>query len=176
MPATHSLWRRLCRMLRHRWHDDQVSRHLDAQQLEQLAKVVARSELRHGGQIRLCIEGGLPSSYVWRCASARERAVTLFGKLRVWDTERNNGVLIYLLLADRAMEIVADRALARVVPGVTWHALIASMQDALRAGRYQAALELAVEKVSALLEEHGGSLERGANELPDAPAVGPFSY
>lgn len=171
-----NFWQRLNRLVRHRWHDDQVARSVDAKAMEQLTAAVARSEQRHSGQIRICIEGGLPPSYLWRGACPRERAVTLFGKLRVWDTEHNNGVLIYLLLADRALEIVADRALARAVPSAAWEAIMASMQEALRGGQYQKALELAVEKVSALLETHSGGATGVANELPDAPAVGPFNY
>lgn len=171
-----SFLQRLRRLVRHRWHDDQVARSVDTKAMEQLTAAVARSEQRHSGQIRICIEGGLPPSYLWRGASPRERALTLFGKLRVWDTEHNNGVLIYLLLADRALEIVADRALARVVPSATWDAILASMQGSLREGQYQAALELAVERVSALLEVHGGGQTGITNELPDAPVVGPFNY
>ncbi len=77
---------------------------------------MAASEQRHTGEIRICVEAGLPLSYLWRDAPARASApVMLFGKLRVWDTEHNNGVLIYLLLADHAIEIVADRGIdARV--------------------------------------------------------------
>lgn len=176
MTAHVSFWRRMGRALRHRWHDDQVGRSVDAKAMEQLTAAVTRSERFHGGQIRICIEGGMPPSYLWRGASARERALTLFGKLRVWDTEHNNGVLIYLLLADRAMEIVADRALARAVPSETWDEIIASMKDALRGGRYQEALEQAVDKVSAVLESHSDRLAGAANELPNAPAVGPFNY
>jgi uncharacterized membrane protein len=83
---------------------------------------VARQRRRHSGEIRVCVEAGLPLSYLWRGATARERAVTMFGKLRVWDTEHNNGVLIYLLLAEHAIEIVADRGLARHVPQAQWEA------------------------------------------------------
>ena len=76
---------------------------------------VAASEKRHSGEIRVVVEAGLPFSYLRRGATPRERAVALFGKLGVWDTERNNGVLIYLLLAEHAIEIVADRGLNRAV-------------------------------------------------------------
>lgn len=176
METSPPLWQRIRRYLRHRWHDDQVSRSVDALALERLTAAVAGGEQRHSGQIRVCIEGGLPTSYLWRGATPRERAITLFGKLRVWDTEYNNGVLIYLLLADRAMEIVADRGLARAVPSSTWAAIMASMQEALRAGRHEEALQLAIEKVSALLQEHSSGFERVSNELPDTPALGPFSY
>ena len=77
--------------------------------MERLARRVAASEQRHSGEVRIYVEAGLPLSYLWRDATPRERAVAMFGKLRVWDTEQNNGVLIYLLLAEHAIEIVADR-------------------------------------------------------------------
>jgi uncharacterized membrane protein len=100
------------------------------------------------------VEAGLPLSYLWRRATARERAVTMFGKLRVWDTEENSGVLIYLLLAEHAIEIVADRGLARrVAPGV-WQDLVAALAADLRAGRHREGVESAVEAVSRLLETH----------------------
>ena len=176
MVAATSLWQRTRRYLRHRWHDDQVSHCVNAQSMERLTASVARGEQHHSGQIRVSIEGGLPASYLWRGATPRERAITLFGKLRVWDTEHNNGVLIYLLLADRAVEIVADRGLTRVVPDSTWAAIMASMQEALQAGQYEEALELAIHQVAELLQRHSDGLERVANELPDAPALRPFHY
>ncbi len=176
MATSISIWHRVRRYLRHRWHDDQVSRSVDALALERLTAAVVAGEQCHSGQIRVCIEGGLPGSYLWRGATPRERAITLFGKLRVWDTEHNNGVLIYLLLADRAMEIVADRGLARAVPSRTWETIMESMQGALREGRHEEALQLAIEKVASLLQEHSSGFERVSNELPDSPALGPFRY
>lgn len=176
MASRSSLLQRLRRCLRHWWLDDQVSRKLSPQALEQLTAAVVQAELRHSGQIRICIEGGLPASYLRRDATPKERAAMLFGKLRVWDTEHNDGVLIYLLLADRAVEIVADRGLARKVSHDSWAAIMASMQESLRAGHYKEALELAIQQVSALLEEHGGAPGRVVNELPDTPAIGPFRY
>ena len=105
---------RLWRILKHRWLDDRDAlRALGADALERLARRVEASERRHTGEIRVCVEAGLPFSYLWRGATARERAVQMFGKLRVWDTEHNNGVLIYLLLAEHRIEIIADRGLAR---------------------------------------------------------------
>ncbi|CAA0346405.1 Uncharacterised protein [Klebsiella pneumoniae] len=100
--------------------------------------------------------------------------MTLFGKLRVWDTEHNNGVLIYLLLADHAIEIVADRALARTVPPATWHAMVARMGSAFREARYEDGLTQALEEVSALLVAHFPATgdAREANGLPDRPVLG----
>ena len=105
-----------------------------------IGRHVAASEKRHSGEIRVCVEAGLPLSYLWRGATARERAVTMFGKLRVWDTEQNNGVLIYLLLAERRIEIVADRGLNRRVSEAQWQSLLATMRDAFHAGRFEQGL------------------------------------
>ncbi|CAM4194098.1 TPM domain-containing protein [Paracidovorax anthurii] len=174
-PRPGRLVARIARLLRHRWAEGRLHRALPPDLLERLARRVAASEARHTGQIRICAEGGLPASYLWRGASARERAVTLFGKLRVWDTEHNNGVLIYLLLAEQAIEIVADRALARTVPPETWRAMVARMGGAFRAGHYEDGLTQALEEVSALLVAHfpagGGAGPHGGNELPDAPVL-----
>jgi uncharacterized membrane protein len=115
------------------------------------------------------VEAGLPLSYLWRGATARERALAMFGKLRVWDTEANNGVLIYLLLAEHAIEIVADRGVARHVPAGPWQSVLAHMQQAFRAGQFEAGLMRAVDEVEALLLLHYplAEGERNPNELPD---------
>ena len=100
----------LVRLLKHRRVDEtDAARLLGDGALKRIEARVAASESRHSGEIRVCIEAGLPLSYLRREAPVRERAVTMFGKLRVWDTAHNNGVLIYLLLAEHAIEIVADR-------------------------------------------------------------------
>lgn len=165
---------KLARILRHRWLDERdLARALDDATLARIEARVAASEKRHSGEIRVCAEAGLPLSYLWRGASARERAVTMFGKLRVWDTEHNNGVLIYLLLADHAIEIVADRGLNRHVPPAQWQAMIARLSQALRAQRIEDGLTQALEEVSAVLVAHFPAPEGQArrNDLPDAPAL-----
>ena len=164
---------RLTRLLRHRWADGRLRRVLTPEVLQRLGQRVAASERRHTGQIRICAEGGLPLSYLWRGASARERAITQFGKLRVWDTEHNNGVLIYLLLAEHAIEIVADRGLAQRVPAATWHTLVQRLGEALRAGQYEDGLTEVLAEVSALLVAHfpASGHAPGSNELPDAPVL-----
>ncbi len=162
---------RLSRIARHRWLDEtDTARALGAAALQRLEARVAASERRHGGEIRLCVEAGLPLSYLWRHAKPRERAVTMFGKLRVWDTEHNNGVLIYLLLAERAIEIVADRGLNRHVDAVQWRAIVDGMRGEFRAGRFEQGLARAIDAVDALLTRHFPLAEGQANpnELPDA--------
>jgi uncharacterized membrane protein len=161
---------RLSRILKHRWLDEADSaRALDAAALARLEAQVAASETRHSGEIRLCMEAGLPLSYLWRNATPRQRAVTMFGKLRVWDTEHNNGVLIYLLLAERAIEIVADRGLTRHVSPEQWDGILAGMREAFRSGRFEDGLAQATAAVDALLMQHFALApgQRNPNELPD---------
>jgi uncharacterized membrane protein len=166
---------RWLRILRHRWVDEtDVQRALGADALARLEQRVRASERRHSGEIRLCVEPGLPLSYLWRGLSARQRAISMFGKLRVWDTEQNNGVLIYLLLAEHAIEIVADRGVARVVPQSHWQEVVAGMREAFRAGRFEDGLGQAVDAVDAMLAAHFPLAEGEANpnELPDRPYLG----
>jgi uncharacterized membrane protein len=170
MKATTRFWR----ILRHRWLDESdVRRALDREAMDRIQARIAASERRHSGEIRVCVEAGLPLSYLWRGASARERAVTMFGKLRVWDTEANNGVLIYLLLAEHAIEIVADRGAARHVGADPWQHILQGMREHFRAGHFEQGLMQAVEAVDALLAAHFPLAEAAVNpnELPDRPHV-----
>ena len=166
---------RLLRILKHRWRDETDTRRaLDDAALRRLAERVQHSELRHIGEIRVCVEAGLPLSYLWRDATARERALAMFGKLRVWDTEHNTGLLIYLLLAEHAIEIVADRGLNRHVPDAQWQDLTRGMAAAFRAGRFEDGLCEAIAAVDGLLQQHFPLAEGAANpnELPDSPFLG----
>jgi uncharacterized membrane protein len=165
---------RFARILKHRWLDEtDTQRALNAEAVERLRQKVASSERRHSGEIRICVEAGLPLSYLWRGLTARDRAITMFGKLRVWDTEANNGVLIYLLLAEHAIEIVADRGLNRHVGTEQWQALVGTMRDAFRGGRFEEGLAHAVDAVDALLARHFPLMAGQANpdELPNRPDV-----
>jgi len=163
---------KLMRLLRHRWFDDtDLRRALPADALARIEARVAASESRHSGEIRVSVEAGLPLSYLWRGLSARARAVTLFGKLRVWDTEHNNGVLIYLLLADRAIEIVADRGLNQHLSPAQWQDVIEPMRQAFRQGLFEAGLLQAVDAIDTLLARHFALAPGQANpdELPNHP-------
>jgi uncharacterized membrane protein len=174
MAAEATFFSKLGRIWRHRWIDEAaVRRVLPADAMGRLASRVGANERRHSGEIRICVEAGLPLSYLWRNAPARERAVTLFGKLRVWDTEHNNGVLIYLLLAEHAIEIVADRGIDSRVDDAEWAAMAQRMGSAFREGRFEDGLTQALEEISALLVAHFplGENEADVNELPDEPVV-----
>ena len=174
MTTDATLFTKLGRIWRHRWIDEsEVRRALPEAVMQRLTGRVGASERRHSGEIRICVEAGLPMSYLWRHASARERAVMLFGKLRVWDTAHNNGVLIYLLLAEHAIEIVADRGLDSHVDDAAWAAMTQRMSAAFRDGRFEDGLTQALEEISALLVKHFplGDGELDVNELPDEPVV-----
>ena len=162
---------RLQRILKHRLFDDTDSaRALDTAALGRLQARVAASEQQHSGEIRLCVEAGLPLPELWRQATPRQRAVALFGTLGVWDTEHNNGVLIYLLLAEHAIEIVADRGLSRRVPRAHWDAVLGGMRGAFRTGHFEAGLAEAIDAVDAMLVQHFAVApgQVNPNELPDA--------
>ncbi len=169
------MWQKLKRICKHRWLDDADSnRAVPPDMVERLMRRVMASERRHSGEVRIYVEAGLPMSYLWRDANARERALTLFGKLRIWDTELNNGVLIYLLLADHAIELVADRGLNQRVSVGEWQAMATKLGAAIRAGQYEEGLTQALEEVSAVLVKHFPleSNHANLNELPDRPVVG----
>lgn len=169
---------RLRRVLKHRWLDESAAQRVIPQDLlQQLAARVSDSEQRHTGEIRIFVEASLPLSYLLRKAPLptiiRQRAVTMFGKLRVWDTEHNNGVLIYLLLAERAIEIVADRGLNNVLPD-HWQNIISRMRGAFQAGDFKTGLNLAVAEVETLLVQRFPYApdQVRSNELPDEPVMG----
>ncbi|RYF13651.1 MAG: TPM domain-containing protein [Comamonadaceae bacterium] len=167
--------KRLQRIFRHRWLDESDTRRaIPPAMVERLAQHVAQSEKRHTGEVRIYVEAGLPLSYLWRDAAPRERAIAMFGKLGVWDTEQNNGVLIYLLLAEHAIEVVADRGLSRHVGESQWREIVAHMGGEFRAGRYEEGLRQAVDEVTALLVRHFPAAPGAPNpnELPDRPAFG----
>ena len=140
--------------------------------LEAIARAVARQEKRHRGELRVAIEGGLPLQVLVARRGARERALELFARLRVWDTEDNAGVLIYLLLADRRVEIVADRGIHARVGDTAWETICGAMQQEFAAGRFEAGTLAGLSAVSDLLAQHfPPKTGDNPNELPDAPLV-----
>ncbi len=165
------------RLLRHLWHQPSDSRRAVPDDMaDRLASYIRASEQMHSGEICICIEASLPVSYLWRARAStpvstvvRQRAMTWFGRLRIWDTEHNNGVLIYLQLAEHAIELVADRGVDRLVAPTEWEAVVDRLGLRLQGGDFEGGLTAALEEVSALLVEHfpvkPGS--QRPNELPD---------
>lgn len=134
---------------------------------------VAEIERRHPGEVRLAVEHALDLPDLIAGLTPRERALELFGLLRVWDTEHNNGVLIYVLHAEHAVEIVADRGLARAVPQAEWDALCRQVETEFRAGRHAEGAMAAVDGAARLLEKYFVAAAPLAtrNELPDQPLL-----
>lgn len=139
--------------------------------LKRIQDAVAAGERLHEGQVRFAVEASLPLTQVFRGLEPRARALQLFGQLGVWDTEHNNGVLVYVLLADRDVEIVADRGINRRVPQETWEAICRAMERAFGEGRFEEGAIDGVSAVGELLAQHFPRSAPGPNELPDTPVV-----
>ena len=174
---------RLATFLKHLWLDESDSRRtLPPEALDRLRQRVASSEKQHSGEIRIFVEASLPASYLWRHflhklplpVLARQRALMMFSKLGVWDTAHNNGVLIYLLLAEREIELVADRGIHGVVGPQEWEAMVQRMAKAFAAGHFETGLAQAIDEISVPLIRHFslGATAANRNELPDQPSLG----
>ncbi len=162
-------WRNPYRFFRHLATDHGSARRaFPAEALARIAAAIADGERRHRGQVRFAVEASLPLARVLRGLPPRERALEVFGQLRIWDTEENCGVLIYLLLADRDVEIVADRGIHGRVGDATWETVCRTMEAAFREGRFADGAQAGIAEINALLAQHypraGGA---GSNELPD---------
>src|SRR5262245_262136 len=143
---------------------------------ELLARIearVAEIERRHPGEVRFAVEHALDLPDLIAGLTPRERALEVFGLLRVWDTEHNNGVLIYVLHAEHAVEIIADRGLARAVPQAEWDGLCRQVETEFRAGRHAAGALAAIDGAARLLEQYFPATAPVVprNELPDQPLL-----
>jgi uncharacterized membrane protein len=160
------------RLLRHVVTDHlSVKRAFPPAALARIEQAITAGERMHRGQVCFAVEGALPPLRVLRKLTPRERALEVFGLLRVWDTEENAGVLIYVLLADRDVEIVADRGIDREVPAGAWQAICARMEAAFRDARLVEGAVVGIDEIAALLAAHFPRVGAVANELPDKPVV-----
>ena len=139
--------------------------------LAKIEQAIKAGEATHAAQLRFVVEGALDGAPLFRDQPARERALDVFSQLRVWDTAQNNGVLIYLLLADREVEIVADRGIDAKVGHEGWERICREMETDFRAGDFERGVIKGVEAVSRELATHFPKISGGPNELPDAPVV-----
>lgn len=139
--------------------------------LHNIAEAIRESETRHYGEIRFVVETHIGLSALMRGITARERAVELFSQLRVWDTEYNSGVLIYLLLADRDVEIVADRGIHRRVGDTAWESICQKMEQEFRHQRFESGVIYGIHAIGELLSRHFPTGSDNLNELPDQPIV-----
>lgn len=136
-----------------------------------IADAVAKAEKQTRGELRFVAEGGLALPLLWRNVEARRRAIDLFSTLRVWDTEENSGVLIYVQLADRRVEIVADRGIHARVGDAPWRAICRDMEKAFAEGRFEAGAINGIGAIGALLAAHFPASDQNPNELSDAPTI-----
>jgi hypothetical protein len=136
-----------------------------------IEEAIRESETAHTGEIRFAVEAALDSMALLQGRSARERALEVFSQLRVWDTERNNGVLIYLLLADRRVEIVADRGIHRDVGPQGWDKICREMEKSFRQEHFEQGVVEGIRAVASLLVQHYPANGVNENELPDKPVI-----
>jgi uncharacterized membrane protein len=148
-----------------------VKRVLNAADLKAIEEAVRAGETAHRGEVRFAVEGALDPGPLLRGQTPRERALDAFSDLRVWDTAENSGVLIYLLLADREVEIVADRGIHARVGQAAWEEICKNMEAAFKLGQFRAGVLEGVRAVSTLLAREFPSTGANPNELPDAPTV-----
>ena len=142
-----------------------------AKALANIQQAIKAGEATHSGQVRFVVEGALDGAPLFRGQSARERALDVFSQLRIWDTAHNNGVLIYLLLADRKVEVVADRGIDAKVGASGWAKICADMETDFRSGNFGSGSIRGVDAVSRELARFYPAQGKGPNELPDAPVV-----
>jgi uncharacterized membrane protein len=155
-------------LLEHRWRVRRIFPPTTVAAIEQAIKA---GEATHSGQVRFVVEGALDGAPLFWNQPARERALDLFSQLRIWDTAHNNGVLIYLLLADRNVEIVADRGIDAKLGAAGWEKICAEMERDFKAGNFETGVIKGVGAVSQQLATHFPRHGAGSNELPDAPVV-----
>jgi len=155
-------------LLLNRWR---VRRAFPRQALANIEKAIKTSEAMHSGQVRFAVEGALDGTPLFRNQSARARSIDVFAHLRVWDTEHSNGVLIYLLLADRDVEIVADRGFNEKVQQAEWETICRTMETEFRAGNFEGGVLKGIAAVTKLLAKHFPANGAHRNELPDKPVV-----
>jgi uncharacterized membrane protein YgcG len=163
---------RIARLIRHLTCSARRTRSLFTPAvLTQIEAAIGDAEAQHGGEIRFAIETALPLPALWHGLSARARALELFARLHIWDTQLNNGVLIYVLRADRAVEIIADRGINQRVSTAEWESVCREVQAHYQAGRYAEGSRAAVAGVARLLALHFPGEHSSGNELPNQPIL-----
>jgi len=139
--------------------------------LDAIEAAIDASETTHAGEIRFAIENSLPGNLAWRGMSGRERAIEMFSNLYVWDTEHNSGVLIYLLLADHDIEIVADRGIAAQVDPAAWEAVAQTMEAAFRQGEFERGALAGIAQIGELLTKNFPPSGLNPDELANRPVI-----
>lgn len=160
------------RLLRHLCSGQlHVRRTFSSDAMQNIEAAIRAAETAHHGEIRFAVEAGLDILPLLKNQSARERSLEVFAHLRAWDTELNNGVLIYLLLADHDVEIIADRGVNEKVGHEGWEKICRDMETLFRAGRFEEGVITGIKSVSGYLERYYPKRGTDKNELPDQPTV-----
>jgi uncharacterized membrane protein YgcG len=148
-----------------------VRRVFPTRALNAIEQTIRETEARHAGQIRFAVEASLELGPLLAGQTAQQRAIDVFSNLRVWDTEHNNGVLIYLLLADRDVEIVADRGIHIRLGKAVWETICHEMEASFREGHFEAGVLAGIHAVGEHLSRHFPARSGKTNEMPDSPVV-----
>ncbi|MEP7156436.1 MAG: TPM domain-containing protein [Betaproteobacteria bacterium] len=162
----------LKRFFRHVWMSPLiVKRSFSSSVLDDIERAVGMGEKTNRGQVRFVVEAELTTGQLWAGITSRQRALDVFSSLRVWDTEENNGVLVYVLLADRKVEIIADRGIHRHVGEERWNAICRELELHYRRRDFSSGSVVAVQKISAELAFYFPATGVNNNEQPDRPVV-----
>lgn len=149
----------------------QVKHRFSPAALRNIEKAISASEKTHAGEIRFAVEAGLDPIEILDKKTPKRRAVELFSHLKIWDTEHNNGVLIYLLLADRDVEIVADRGIDRQVGHDGWEAICRDMEVLFRKGEFEAGVLQGISEIGVVLQKHFPQNGDSKNEVSNKPVI-----
>jgi uncharacterized membrane protein len=155
-------------LVEHRWR---ARRTFPPRVLALIERAIKVGETTHSGQVRFVVEGALDGAPLFRDQSPRDRALDIFSQLRIWDTAHNNGVLIYLLLADRDVEIIADRGIDEKIGAAGWEKICADMEAEFKRSNFEGGVIKGIAAVSQQLAAYFPKHGAGPNELPDAPVV-----
>lgn len=139
--------------------------------LTAIERAIQQSESQHSGELRFVVENSLAAQFIWQGLTSWQRALEVFSSLRVWDTEENCGVLIYLLLAERTVHIVADRGINKRVTQAQWDEIAQTMQTEFRLRHFQSGALMGIEAISSLLVSHFPATTHKINQLPDTPVI-----
>jgi uncharacterized membrane protein len=160
------------RAIKHIFHNPWiVQRCFPKESMKRIEQAIKASEHLHSGQVVVAIEPALEFGHVLRVISPRRRAIDVFSRLRIWDTEQNNGVLIYLLLADRDVEILADRGIHQAAGQDAWDSICSEMEQSFRRGEFEAGVIKGIERVTAILKDKFPPNSSQKNELPNKLVV-----
>lgn len=168
MKRRHPVIRFLAHLVSNPW---QIRQRFSTEAMHRIEQAITVSETTHAGEIRFVVEAGLHPYEILFKKTPRKRAIELFGRLNIWDTEQNNGVLVYLLLADKDVEIVADRGIDRCVGHENWESICRDMESLFKKGEYEAAVLQGIAEISVYMQRHFPFQESRGNEIPNQPLV-----